>query len=270
MRNFTKKRALLFFVSCLTINLCSEISYAVDYFLMPETPFTVDSVTSSDAFYFTAVPGRSYCLEMKTMTGTPLAAIQALTATDANLDITNQDRGDATPPIYSPGVTNFSRQSRKCFIVAGDITKITSNRVKANITFTTGTTAGQTEVRLNDSTLIGGFNTSVTDFNFLELTNSLSPTNRDNGVISGAIIIKNVITDAIVSSKEFTVNPSDRVDINIHEAVGPSVFGIISVIHNGPSGSLKGYVSLYNLVSAVPFDFEPVVKQPLLRPIGMP
>lgn len=270
MTAFIKKTAILAFISSLVIYTETEPCYAIEYNLVAETPFTVGSVSTSDAFNFTVVPDRSYCLEMKTITGTPIAAIQSLTFYDADMTFTGRDRGDSTPPIYSPSIPSFTGLARKCFFVAGNPSNISNNRVRATITFSTGTTAGQTELRLHDTTLIGSFNTSVTDFNFLELTNTLTPTNRDNGVISGTIKTKNVITDAVVFSRAFSVNPGDRLDVNIHDAVGPRVFGIITVTHNGPNGSLKGYVSQYNIVTTNPLDFEPVVNQQMLRPSGLP
>ncbi len=125
-------------------------------------------------------------------------------------------------------------------------------------------------IRLLESTLSGGFNTSVTNFNFLELTNNLISDSHDNGIISGKVIVKNVITDQTIFTQNFTINPSDRIDINIHDQVGPGVFGTVTVLHNGPAGSLKGVVSQYRLVSTTPFDFEPVLQQPLLRASGLP
>lgn len=269
MRDFFKT-TFLSLISCFLTLAYTETCSATEYFLIAETPFTPSAVTSSDVINFTVVPGRSYCLEMRTVTGAVLAAIQALSVTDTDLIITDSSRGDASPPIYSPGITNFSSLSRKCFIAAGNNSNVSSNRVRATLTFTSGTSAGQTEVRLQDTTLIGGFNTGVTDFNFLELTNSLAPTNRDSGVISGTITAKNVITDVVFLTRSFSVNAGNRLDVNLHDAVGPGAFGIIIVSHNGPSGSLKGQVSQYRLVSTVPFDFEPVVQQQLLRPSGLP
>ena len=254
----------------LTCLFCINYCYATEYFLITETPFTPSSVTSSDGVNFSVMPGRSYCLESRTVTGSVLAAIQGLNVYDANLDVTSSDRGDASTPIYSPAVISFSRQARKCFISAGNPAVISNHRVRATFSFTTGTSAGQTELRLNDTTLIGGFNTSVTNYNFLELTNSLSPTGRDNGVITGTITAKNVITDVVFLTRTFTVNAGSRIDINLHDAVGSGAFGIIVVSHNGPAGGLKGYVGQYRLISTTPFDIEPVVHQQLLRATGQP
>lgn len=267
MRKYT---TLLSLFIALILFSQSNVCSATDYYLIPEASVTAATISSTDAIIFTAVPGRSYCLEMRTIGNAPLAAIQAISATDANLTLNERSRGDASPAVYSPSVINFSALARKCFYATGNPSNISSHRVRATITFTSGSSTGQTEARLFDTTLIGSFNTSVTDFNFMELTNTLSTTNRDDGVISGTITAKNVITDVVIFTRAFTVNPGDRVDVNIHEAAGPGAFGIIVVGHNGPAGSLKGYVSQYNLVSTVPFDFEPVVNQQMLRPSGLP
>ena len=74
----------------------------------------------------------------------------------------------------------------------------------------------------------------------------------------------------MVLQTNFSVTAGDRIDISLHDAVGAGVFGIVTVAHNGPAGSLKAFVSQYRLVSLVPFDFEPVLQQPLLRNSGLP
>lgn len=243
---------------------------ATDYFLAPELPLSVASITSSDAVNFSVLPGRSYCLETKTITGSVFASIQGTVPTDPNLDLTTSARGDASPPIISPRIPAFSRFARSCFIATGNPASVSSYRARSTFSFTSGTTASTTLLQVYDTTLTGGFNTSVTDFNFLELTNALTSFTSDSGVITGKIVAKNVITDAVQLSTTFTVNAGDRVDVNLHDAVGPNVFGVVTVTHDGPPGSLKGVVSQYRLVRLVPFDFEPVLQQPLLRASGLP
>ncbi len=245
-------------------------AYATDYYLNNDIPFTASSVSTSDSFQFSVFPGRSYCLEIQTITGGIVTASQALQVDDADLDLTTSDRGEATPRINPIFIPQLTRASRKCFLAAGNVNSISSFRMFSTLSFSTGTSASTTIVQLLDSTLSGGFNTSVTNFNFLELTNNLNSVSSDNGVITGKITAKNVITDAVVLNSNFTVGAGDRIDISLHDAVGAGVFGIVTVVHNGPAGSLRGVVSQYRLVSTTPFDFEPVLQQQLLRATGLP
>ena len=124
-------------------------------------------------------------------------------------------------------------------------------------------------VRCYETTLTGGFNTSVTDFNFLEMTNTLGEFKTDDGVITGTITLWNSITNQEILEKSFSLAPGERKDENIHEAVGPGAFGTVQICHNAPQGALKGVVSQYNITNLSPLDFEPVLQQPLTT-IGQP
>lgn len=243
---------------------------ATDYYLFPDMPLTLGSVSSSDIVYFSVLPGHSYCLEVQTMTPAPWASSQSIGSLDPDTIDRTSTRGHASPQIYPVLFNGVTPSARKCFLAAPAGTSLTSYRANTTFSFTSGTSASSTMVLLLDSTLSGGFNTSVTDFNFLELTNSLTKSSRDAGTITGRITAKNVLTDTIVLSQSFSVNAGDRIDISLHDAVGPDTFGIVTVTHDGPSGSLKGFVSQYRIVSQSPLDFRPVIQQPLLRTTGLP
>ncbi len=245
-------------------------AHATDYYIAPDMPLTISSVSSADIVYFSVLPGHSYCLEVQTMTPAPWASSQALGSIDPNLIGVTSTRGGASPQIYPNFINGITPAARKCFFGAPAGTTVSSYRAQSTFSFSSGASASTTLVQLLDSTLIGGFNTSVTDFNFLELTNTLTKNTRDAGTISGRISAKNVLTDTIVLSQSFTVNAGDRIDISLHDAVGPDTFGIVTVTHDGPAGSLKGFVSQYRIVSQSPLDFRPMIQQPLLRTTGLP
>ncbi len=109
-------------------------------------------------------------------------------------------------------------------------------------------------VQCDETTLFGGFNTSVTDFNFLEITNT-----TDSDQIVEIIAINSVsgnsrVIDGLVS----TVRANTRSDIDIHSRVGTGAFGPMIIKSYGPAGSLRAVLSQYNITSSVPLDFAPV------------
>ncbi len=244
--------------------------WAVDFFLKSDQPFTSGAISTSERFFFNILPDRSYCIEMQTTTGPSWAFVNSVDPVDPDLTIVVSDRGHATPQIYPLFAPNLTPKSRRCFLSSGTLANISDFRLQTTLGFTGQNLGVGVLIRLFESTLTGGFNTSVTNFNFLELTNNLISHTRDSGVITGKITMKNVITDQIIRIQNFTVNASDRIDVSIHDAAGPGVFGTITVVHNGPAGGLKGVVSQYRIVRTSPLDFEPVLQQPLLRPNGLP
>lgn len=247
-----------------------EGSFAANYFLPNNSVFTTPAVNSADQFFYNISPDRSYCIETLTTTGNSWAFINALSTVDMNFDITTTNRGEAASPIYPVFVPNLTPLARRCFISTGNYQNISSFRLQASLGFTGQNFGTGLLIQLNETTLVGGYNTSVTNYNFLELTNILVNNSHDNGIITGKFTVRNSITDQIITTRNFTVNPQDRIDISIHDIVGGKSFGSITLVHNGPVGSLKANVSQYRIIGNNPQNFEPVVQQPLLRVNGLP
>lgn len=238
---------------------------AVNLRVAANTIVELASVSPGDLLNASVLPDRSYCFEIYVTGGNSLPTFSAfgLNAIGGNsptLTVTN--RGTAYPVVY--GNTSFANvaKSRSCFLVNPGTAALQLVTL-ATITTSGGAAATNSIARVDETTLFGGYNTSVTDFNFLELTNVSAPTVSDSGVISGKVILRDAITDQEKLRQSFTINPGDRVDVNIHDAVGSGSFGPVVVLHDGPPGALKGVVSQYRIVSTVPLDFEPVSQLPL-------
>ncbi len=119
-------------------------------------------------------------------------------------------------------------------------------------------------MRCDETTLYGGYNTSVTDFNFLELTSTLNPDSSGTQTITGTITATNVVTSpdtTVIDEQEFTLNAGSRTDVDIHTAAGTSTFGPVRVCHNGPPGSVSAVMSQYRITSSTPLEFEPVAQE---------
>ena len=115
-----------------------------------------------------------------------------------------------------------------------------------------------------ETTLYGGFNTSITDFNFLELTNTLATTDSE---ISCRVTATNVVPspDAVVINQlEVKVKPGSRTDVNIHQAAGTGAFGPISVACDGAPGAIQAALTQYKITSTSPLDFTPVAREVFL------
>jgi hypothetical protein len=117
-----------------------------------------------------------------------------------------------------------------------------------------------------ETTLVGGFNTSVTDFNFLEISVYNSSLNTFDTTVTGIIYVQRTIngnTEEIPFS--ITVPAGQNVirqDFSIHDAVSNVAdFGAVSIIHNGSAAQVKAKLTQYRIVSQSPLDFEPVLQE---------
>ena len=116
-------------------------------------------------------------------------------------------------------------------------------------------------IRCWDTTLYGGFNTNVNDFNFLELTNV------SNATISGKIYAITSDGTTAINGATFSVAANRRSDIDLHTPAGSDKYGLVIVAHDGPNDSLKGFVSQYqgpisnfSLMTSLPL--VPIVQAP--------
>lgn len=147
-------------------------------------------------------------------------------------------------------------EQRLCFAVPDG--SVTSARFA--VTYTPQSVPALTEVSCEETTLYGGFNTSVTDFNFLEVTNTLDR-QAISGNITARVVAVNTLPEPDVSVLDTTgtVNAATRKDFDIHTPAGSGKFGTVKVSHNGALGALKAVVSQYNVTATSPtLDFEPV------------
>ena len=148
--------------------------------------------------------------------------------------------GNVSPAVTGDiGDTNNNRVS----ISPNGTTQVTGNYSIsiANAT-TSGGTSASTKARFDclETTLYGGYNTNVNDFNFLEITNTT------NATIIGAITATNSDGTVVINKQAFGVLPNRRVDVDLHTPAGRNKFGLIQVTHSGPYGALQAYVSQYD------------------------
>jgi hypothetical protein len=146
-------------------------------------------------------------------------------------NITAVDRQDTTPALSNEWSAT-SKGARLCLIpvTTGDH-NFTITDMSVDNTSTT--------VRCNETTLFGGYNTNANPYNFLEISNITNKT------INGKIYATNFDGTKVIDGAAFSVESENRIDINIHGAAGPNVYGLIKIVHDGPLGSLLANTSYY-------------------------
>lgn len=172
--------------------------------------------------------------------------------TSGTADITAREAGTMTPPIT--GETGDSADNRITLI------PVTTDRYR--LTVSSAKSGGElARIRCWDTTLYGGFNTNVNDFNFLEITNV------SNATISGRLYAITSDGTNAINGTTFSVAANRRLDIDLHTPAGADKYGLVIVAHDGPNDALKGYVSQYLgpvsnflLTEAVPL--VPIVQAP--------
>ncbi|MCB0344292.1 MAG: hypothetical protein KDD66_04210 [Bdellovibrionales bacterium] len=114
------------------------------------------------------------------------------------------------------------------------------NPDRYRLSVATARTGGEdVAVRCFETTLFGGFNTYLNQYNYLELVN------YSDRPISGAF----VLTDNDHKERArlpFSVPGGSRVDFDLHGRVGRDLYGLVKVIHNGPVRALGGSVAFYS------------------------
>lgn len=152
--------------------------------------------------------------------------------------------GRIEPKITASGTDTSIKDNRLCFTaeangihylnVASGSGAGTSN----NVTYSLGS------VECLETTLYGGYNTNLNEYNFLELENTTGST------IKAQVTVRLNDGSIAVDKALFTVKAGSRSDIDIHTATGAEQFGSVIVTHDGPFGALKGRVSLYGTTSS--------------------
>jgi len=214
--------------------------------------FNIASLDTGDSIFSTVEDGRSYCCEIFHVGQSNIVPrIQSVTVSGGSLeDLVSRGRN---APWLGAG-TNVAN-ARRCFRFAG-----TANISRTFISLDVEANASpipNARVRCSETTLFGGFNTAVTDFNFIEITNTLAVTDQ-NGDISVRIIANANIAGTEVLNTTVSIAAGERRDIDVHSVAG-SDFGPVTITHNGPPGSIRAVNAQYRIVSQDPLSFEPVL-----------
>jgi hypothetical protein len=227
---------------------------------------TMALVSDGDTFETSVDAGSSYCCETLPPSGSSAffssSTVQLrsysvpqslISGRYAGFDSPRMHDGSARLCFVVPATTAFAWVVLSIGVVYGPLTNVT--------------------IYCEETTLYGGFNTNVTDFNFLEITNTLEKvtTPVSDRTLNLTLTAVNTTPDpdvTIIDQEAFSVAAGTRRDINIHERAGAGVFGTLKLTHNGAPGAIKAVLSQYNITTLTPtLDFAPVA-QDMLRVRG--
>jgi hypothetical protein len=229
------------------------IAFSQTFFeLATDQTFDIESLQTNDSLFASVENNRSYCCQIYHIGPSNMVPrIDSLSVSGGSL-VNSADRGRNSPWT---GAGNNAVDSRKCFSFEGtesvSRTFITLD-IEAN-----ATPIPNARVLCKETTLYGGFNTVVTDFNFIEITNTLTNTDINSEVVV-KVIANGTIAGAEVLNTTITLQPGQRQDVNIHSSAAND-FGPVILTHNGPQGSIRAVNAQYRIVTESPLDFEPVL-----------
>jgi hypothetical protein len=250
---FLGVRLLAFFALLAFSGSLSLESASATGFITPGSPRASNGGTAGVAagtqFRVYLESGRSYSCTVLPSDSTTTVALST-TVTGPNADITAVARGDYTPVVTAPTTT------------AAAPMRLSLRPLDSGLHTFTVSTATDTEIvrpECIETTLYGGYNTNVSTFNFLEISNI---SNKDLKVRINA---KNfdgstVINDGASSAR--TIPAGQRVDVDIHTPAGSGVFGSLVITHDGPYGAIQASLSQY---TGTVSDFDLTVSE-ALRP----
>jgi hypothetical protein len=214
---------------------------------------TIPLATTNDEISITVGGRSSYCCTIypQALTATTNYYLSAVTA------ITTVARGNESPSLHPSNSDVSSR--RLCFYIPN--TSLVGGR---KFKFNNFTTSVDTDVLCQQTTLRGNYNTSVSEFNFLEITSVAGSTGRTK--VSGQVFLTRINGSTLESNFEFNydTSPVARTDISIHDLLGGAAdFGQVIIIHDGSPGQVKARVSQYDVTSTSPLNFTLVGQEAL-------
>ena len=241
---FSRKKLISYLSAGFAFQLIiASSTLATDFLVTVSKPLN-KVVNAGDNFLVQFDLNRSYVCTLAGIDNDSELGLSTSVISPLAISVPAEARGNTTPQVSSGSSDNDSNDNRVAIFstVAGTWT-INVDSAKAG--------GEEANFACEESTLYAGFNTFVNTFNFLELNNI---SNNDIQVILIAQDFNGVTT-----SETFIVSANRRRDIDIHTRVGPSVFGIAKIKHNGPIGAIKGAISQYDS------DFQLSVSDSLSR-----
>ncbi len=216
---------------------------------------------STRALLFFAWSRTSYCCEIHPVDDGPYYGEDSYFYGDIrnnsiNTTISYKSRGIEAPTIPTWSGHPSPDDTRRCFALgpnSGGYLEIPL------VLGTVDTHYVQQNVECIETTLFGGYNTNVTDFNFLEITNVGN--GADPNGVNAWVTVVDLNGSILVEGQQYAIAPGTRKDIDIHSIVGPGKYGTIAITHDGAPGTLKAAVTQYRVQSWSPLDFYPVARE---------
>ena len=252
------KTAVAMFAATATGLVAAGPALAVnpDILITLGTPYDGASVNQNDKFLVDFAANRSYVCE-----GVP-------SASDTEFDFnTTVEQLDGSGNPVGAGITARAIGTIPPPIT-GEVGGSADNRValtptvtaRYRLTVATARAGGEpVQIRCYATTVFGEFNTTVSNFNFLQLSN------KGNADCTATIaLVDNNGAAITLTSPTVTVPAQQRRDVDLHTPAGTNKFGTVRITHDCPFKTLDGTVSQYvgtvssfSLAAAIPLtSFE--------------
>ncbi len=261
MRELHSHRLSAFVLALISIGAISPNGVAAEEFVLlvgadaPQSGGVYTAMNSGDTVVISATANRCYCCSILTKDGTDFPRFQNVKDSEGSV-VRSSARGDREPSVPTLSGHPSPSRTRLCF-TAED----TGNHSFTVLFGSDGAQSGSNvQVQCDETTMFGGYNTSITDFNFLELTNRLA---------EDALEVTITATDevnggtVIIDGETQEIEAGRRADVDIHSRAGAGVFGNLTLCHDGPKGALRAVLNQYNVITSSPLVFEPVASQEL-------
>lgn len=244
--------------------LFSSSALAENYALNMDKSYELSSVSTGDNIVVRVVADRSYCCTIERTDRTisdDRVYFQAPTTNNGSL--TSAANAFAEPVVAESDNEN----TRYCFTWTAGNNDLDLGGVALPIVSTGGSADHGVDVQCEETTLYGSFNTSVTDFNFIEISNVSLATNQVGapflppstwtGDVTVKVVARSSVSDSEVLNSTVVVQDGKRRDVDVH-SVAPNTFGTVYISHNGPPGSIKAETFQYVITNSDPLNFQPV------------
>lgn len=226
-----------FALSLVMLNGLAEV-HAASVLVTPGRADADDADISSGDTVITALEAdRSYecTLRQRRITSSSEFATFSLEGTNPDGDsISYIPSGNITPVVASPvGVSSL--RSRISILPA--ISGIYTLGINAPV-------ASIATVRCVETSLFGGFNTFYAGVPIVELSNT------SDHILDSYITVSDFTGTVFVDKKQVTIRPGLRVD-TVFSSIPANTIGNVTVIHNGPAGSIVGWLAEYDFNAGI-------------------
>ena len=211
-------------------------AYAQTFRLLADRPQHLDKVIDGQTLFLEMDRQSSYCCELNS------SAI-GIEAIGGSRTYFSADRSRPTSAIPPQGFRSFSSgpAARQCFFSHDGAF---GHDAWINLAATSSDDglqeASNVEALCSDTTLRGGYNTFATPIAFLEIVS--------NGTLPfDAKIELTAVNSVNLGSAKRSIALSSRIDVNIHEMVGPNAIGTLTLQHNVAPGGLQAKLVSYKI-----------------------
>jgi hypothetical protein len=214
----------------------------------------LENPTVSSNIVVQSKPGRSFCCDVNSDQGFSSYFSSVKLGVNSVFDSLGvKYRGDEGFLLPNSG-TALTGKDRVCLYVSPTVVLGSSASLTLGLAFgANGLSAGNNiQLSCKQTTQVGGFNTYINEFNFLEVTPTGAAGDQNITVWVKAL---NSSGGQVINTS-FTVLTGQRFDLDIHTAAGSSTYGTIFLSHDGSPGSIVAHVSQYKVTSQSPLQFE--------------